>query len=252
MVYFGIAKSIEDAMFDFESMLSNSSIGNYRVQDYYVKYGADDVAYAQLSNDVSQLMANSLRDIMVLSNAGPRCVNKFDIMAPKQFDDALTIFKDYNYWQMMMKSRNSISDDVRDVIVREHEKRKRLETRGRANEKPDRIRRKVEIENKHTESEYYCEIKGVKYMSISDAAKALNLSVSTIKQRLYSNRYPQYKISPIRKRKSLKNVPVRIHGIDYPTMGDAAKALDLPIQTIHYRLHSNSKRFENYIIINSK
>ena len=89
-------------------------------------------------------------------------------------------------------------------------------------------------------------IDGIEYESLSAAADALGLSLSSLKSRLRSSNYPQYISERHPKRKvKPREQPCRIDGIDYASETAATEALGIRLPTLRTRLQSPS--FPGYV-----
>ena len=91
-----------------------------------------------------------------------------------------------------------------------------------------------------------CSIDGIEYESLSAAAEALGIGLSSLKSRLRSSNYPEYISERHPKRKTKpKAQPCRIDGIDYASETAAAKVLGIRLPTLRIRLQSPS--FPGYV-----
>ena len=91
-----------------------------------------------------------------------------------------------------------------------------------------------------------CSIDGIEYESLSAAAEALGIGLSSLKSRLRSSNYPEYISERHPKRKTKpREQPCRIDGIDYASETTAAKALGIRLPTLRIRLQSPS--FPGYV-----
>lgn len=101
-------------------------------------------------------------------------------------------------------------------------------------------------------------INDIKYFSIGDASKKLNIPAKTIYNRLNSTneKYSNYlycddKLIPIRHRRKGKPLQkIKINNIIYESATKASVLLNIPRVTLLRRARSTSKKFINYELIN--
>lgn len=97
----------------------------------------------------------------------------------------------------------------------------------------------------------------VRYLSILDASCKLKIPQKTIHNRLRSNnvkytnyRYEDEELIPIRHKRFVKSSQkVKIDGIVYDSVSEAAVALHMPSNTIFRRAKSSKEKFANYELI---
>ena len=91
-----------------------------------------------------------------------------------------------------------------------------------------------------------CTIDGVKYKSLTGAANDLGISLPTLRNRLFSPKFPGYMSEHYSKRlEKIKKYACVINGTEYESLSAAANDLGISKETLKYRLRSPN--FPGYI-----
>lgn len=83
-----------------------------------------------------------------------------------------------------------------------------------------------------------CSINGIRYKSQKEAAKSLKIGVGKLRVRLLSSNFPEYVSQNIPKKDRKALVPCIAVGVEYRSIGDAAKDLKIPYEEMKRRLVS--------------
>lgn len=92
-----------------------------------------------------------------------------------------------------------------------------------------------------------CFIDGVEYLSVSEAAKKLNVSTNTVAQRLGSPYFLNYVSDAVPKKEKKVRSDLKactIDGVNYPSASAASTALGIKYSTVVHRINSNN--YPNY------
>ena len=89
-----------------------------------------------------------------------------------------------------------------------------------------------------------CVIDGVNYTSIYAAGNALNMRYSVVTNRLKSHYWPTWTSTEVKKElkireKKTKPLPCTIDGVDYVSIAEAARQLNISTGSVFFKLHSS-------------
>ena len=132
----------------------------------------------------------------------------------------------------------SIMSASKDLGIPDHEMRYRLTSFDYPDYVCDKIPKKPSAPSSHRR--YPCTIDGVCYESEYEAARALGLRTSGLRRRLISSNFPDYisEYHPKEERK-IAYVPCSVDGVEYRSIGEAARKLEIPYDEMTRRLVSS-------------
>lgn len=270
-IHFDIARDFDDAVYNAQTLINGGSVSSLHFQEYFVKYDEYDVI--QITSEMPHEACRALIDVLALLNfegVSSRCTNRIDtlsVVSAKMLSAAIhdkeRAFLYKSYGKMPVREAADIIATAKHPAVTESIRQTYAKTKPKL--ETVESKKPVTTASKHTESKWICQIHGVRFNTLEDAALSLGISVNTLKSRLYSKPKTDYLLNPERSkpRKSKANFvdesdkpkkrgghgptkKVSIDGVIYDSMKIASKETGIAYQTVSYRV---KKQFPGYFLV---